>query len=233
MATAARLVRGEQQKQIVKLIEEMAGRMSAWEIWQDFIVLSALAISNSVDREYREQREQEYMKRASRYTREEMQRFPEMLALVVSALEENQDQDFLGDLFMCLGLGDQWKGQFFTPYCVCKAMAKLNSNEQMEQWEMGIYEDAIETWGRQAQMMKAAEELCELAAAINRLLCCEESGYRTREDVLAELMGEWADVEIMLNQLHVMIEMDEEVYIGKLEALQEKIRKAREAHADK
>ena len=103
---------------------------------------------------------------------------------------------------------------------------------QFEQWEMGIYEDAIETWGRQAQMMKAAEELCELAAAINRLLCCEASGYRIREDVLAELMEEWADVEIMLNQLHVMIEMDEEVYIGKLEALEGKIRKAREAHAD-
>lgn len=103
----------------------------------------------------------------------------------------------------------------------------------MEQWEMGIYEDAIETWGRQAQMMKAAEELCELAAAINRLLCCEASGYRSHEDVLAELMGEWADAEIMLNQLHVMIEMDEEVYIRKLESLQEKIRKAREAHADK
>ena len=103
---------------------------------------------------------------------------------------------------------------------------------QFEQWEMGIYEDAIETWGRQAQMMKAAEELCELAAAINRLLCCEATGYRSHEDVLAELMGEWADVEIMLNQLHVMIEMDEEIYIGKLEALQEKIRKAREAHAD-
>lgn len=98
----------------------------------------------------------------------------------------------------------------------------------MEQWEMGIYEDAIETWGRQAQMMKAAEELCELAAAINRLLCCEKSGYRSREEVMQELQGEWCDVEIMLNQLHVMIEMDEEVYIGKMEALQEKIKKARE-----
>lgn len=75
----------------------------------------------------------------------------------------------------------------------------------MEQWEMGIYEAAIETWGRQAQMMKAAEELCELAAAINRLLCCEKSGYRSREDVLAELMGELADVEIMLNQLHYWV----------------------------
>lgn len=98
----------------------------------------------------------------------------------------------------------------------------------MEQWEMGIYEDAIETWGRQAQMLKAAEELCELAAAINRLLCCEKSGYRSREEVMQELQGEWCDVEIMLNQLHVMIEMDEEVYIGKMEALQEKIKKARE-----
>ena len=98
----------------------------------------------------------------------------------------------------------------------------------MEQWEMGIYEAAIETWGRDAQMLKAAEELSELAAAINRLLCCEKAGYRSREDVLAELMGEWADAEIMLNQLHVMLDMDDEVYIGKLEALEEKIRKARE-----
>ena len=98
----------------------------------------------------------------------------------------------------------------------------------MEQWEMGIYEAAIETWGREAQLMKAAEELSELAAAINRLLCCEKSGYRSREEVMQELMGEWADAEIMLNQLHVMIEMDEEVYIGKLEALDEKTRKARD-----
>lgn len=96
------------------------------------------------------------------------------------------------------------------------------------QWEMGIYEDAVETWGREAQLMKAAEELSELAAAINRILCCEASGYRSREEVMKELMGEWADAEIMLNQLHVMLDMDDEVYIGKLEALEEKIRKARE-----
>ena len=132
MGSAARLVRGEQQKQIVKLIEGMAGRRSAWEIWQDFIVMSALAISNCVDREHRETREREYMKRAEQYTREELEQFPAMLALTVDALEENPDQDFLGDLFMCLGLGDQWKGQFFTPYCICKAMAKLNCKEQLE-----------------------------------------------------------------------------------------------------
>ena len=97
-----------------------------------------------------------------------------------------------------------------------------------EQWEMDMYEEAIETWGREAQLMKTAEELSELAAAINRLLCCEKSGYRSREEVMAELQGELCDAEIMLNQLHVMLELDDEVYIGKLEALEEKIRKARE-----
>ena len=98
----------------------------------------------------------------------------------------------------------------------------------IEQWEMGIYEDAVETWGREAQLMRAAEELSELAAAINRLLCCEKSGYRSREEVMPELQGAGCDAEIMLYQLHVMLDMDNEVYIGKLEALEGKIRKARE-----
>ena len=41
---------------------------------------------------------------------------------------------------------------------------------QFEQWEMGVYEDAIETWGREAQLMKAAEELSELAAMEGRTI---------------------------------------------------------------
>ena len=97
--------------------------------------------------------------------------------------------------------------------------------------EERIYCDAIATWGREAQLMKAAKELSELAAAINRLLCCEASGYRTREDVLAELQGEYADVEIMLYQLRMLIVMPREIYVKKLNALEEKIKKARERNA--
>lgn len=89
----------------------------------------------------------------------------------------------------------------------------------MEQWEMGIYEDAVETWGREAQLMKAAEELSEMAAAINRLMCCEVSGYRNHDEVLEE---------IMLCQLRMLIDMPYEIYVEKLNALEEKIRKARE-----
>lgn len=94
--------------------------------------------------------------------------------------------------------------------------------------EKKIYDDAIATWGREAQMMKAAEELSEMAAAINRLLCCEVSGYRNHDEVLEELKGEYADVEIMLCQLRMLIDMPYEIYVEKVNALEEKIRKARE-----
>lgn len=43
-------------------------------------------------------------------------------AIVVEALERNPDQDFLGRLYMSLELGNHWKGQFFTPYDVCRYM---------------------------------------------------------------------------------------------------------------
>lgn len=89
--------------------------------------------------------------------------------------------------------------------------------------ENKIYNDAIATWGREAQMMKAAEELSEMAAAINRLMCCEVSGYRNHDEVLEELM---------LCQLRMLIDMPYEIYVEKLNALEEKIRKAREAHAE-
>lgn len=51
----------------------------------------------------------------------------EMLGLITMALEENPEQDFLGSMFMRLELGNHWKGQFFTPYSVCKAMAEMNA----------------------------------------------------------------------------------------------------------
>lgn len=42
---------------------------------------------------------------------------------MVKALEENPEQDFLGELFMGLGLGSHWNGQFFTPYHIGHFMA--------------------------------------------------------------------------------------------------------------
>lgn len=56
-------------------------------------------------------------------------------AIVVEALERNPEQDFLGELYMELELGNHWKGQFFTPYCVCKMMSEITVGDVDRQIE--------------------------------------------------------------------------------------------------
>ncbi len=125
-------LRGEAQKNIVKLMDNLCIRYSRWEVWQDFIVMSAISIANVMDSPYREGRERQYMERARRYSGKELEIFGRMLFEVTEEMERNPNQDFLGDLFMSLGIGNEWKGQFFTPYTVCRAMASTTYNAELE-----------------------------------------------------------------------------------------------------
>lgn len=49
----------------------------------------------------------------------------EMLMQMVYAIDENPDQDFLGELYMACNLGNDHAGQFFTPYNVCQCMSEI------------------------------------------------------------------------------------------------------------
>lgn len=132
MGKAIRRVRGEAQKTIVKLMGELTGRYSGWEIWQDFIIMSAISIANTVGGPYKDAREKEYRARAGKYSAQEMEIFSQMLYEVVADLERCPDQDFLGELFMALDLGNEWKGQFFTPYDVCRMMAAMSFGDDFK-----------------------------------------------------------------------------------------------------
>lgn len=133
MSKAARYVRNDDQKAVINSLDKLTGRYSLWELWQDFIIMSACSISNCFPHPNREKREEEYKQRADKYRPEEIAVFSECLMGVAEALEKNPDQDFLGELFMALGLSDSWKGQFFTPYCVCRMMAAMTLGEDLEQ----------------------------------------------------------------------------------------------------
>ena len=121
-----RSLRG-QQKDFQKLFSTLCDRHSAWEVWSDFINLAAITISNAVDRQGKDHDEREnlYTQIIQRYIKAEQAVMPELFDLMVTALDENPDQDFLGEMFMVLELGNHWKGQFFTPYCICEAMARM------------------------------------------------------------------------------------------------------------
>lgn len=112
------------QKEFVKLLQRNAGRFRAREVFRDFCELSALAISNRHDRLHYEAREARYLDLISKYTKEEIARFPEMLNCVVASLARDH-HDCLGELFMSLEMGDAGKGQFFTPYSVSQLMARM------------------------------------------------------------------------------------------------------------
>ena len=115
-------------KEFIKRFDSMCGARPRWNIWSDFVHLSAYMISCSVDMIHKNKREKDYMTISSGYTKEEMTGFSELFGLTVMALEENPDQDFLGHLYMHLNLGNSNTGQFFTPYNVSKLCAQMSDN---------------------------------------------------------------------------------------------------------
>lgn len=118
----------EHQKAFIKLIEANARRHRKHEAFRDFCEMAAISLSNAVDVAQAERREARYMQLVGRYEREEVARFPQMLAHIVQSLEYGM-HDCLGQLFMALELGDHWKGQYFTPYPVAYLMAELGCGD--------------------------------------------------------------------------------------------------------
>lgn len=105
---------------------KLTARHSRHHVWSDFVTMSACAISNACDTRFYKKREEMYLESVKRYTREEANMFAELLGFVVMALEQNPEQDFLGEIFHRLNLHNEWHGQFFTPYHIGSFMAAVN-----------------------------------------------------------------------------------------------------------
>lgn len=125
MTMAKKSIHTSCQRAIIQLLESIQGKYSKWELWQDFIIMSAVSIANAVNTLHREQREQLYLDRAKKYSESELGVFAQMLKEAIEEIERNPEQDLLGELFMALGLSNEWKGQFFTPYHICQMMAAI------------------------------------------------------------------------------------------------------------
>lgn len=95
-----------------------------WTLWTDFIEMMAISISNAVDLRQKNVREERFKDITKKYTLEEMNIFKQMYADLVVDLEMDP-RDVLGEIFMELGLGDKWKGQFFTPHSLSRVMTTI------------------------------------------------------------------------------------------------------------
>lgn len=131
MANDARLVRDPHQKEIVKLFSAFDGSKNRRKIFEDFITMTACMISNTCDPVHVEEREKLYMQFASQYKPNELDVFARMIAEIVNGLEDNPDQDFLGEMYMALEFGSSSAGQSFTPYSVCQMTASVVTDFDM------------------------------------------------------------------------------------------------------
>lgn len=114
----------DHQKELLRLLGSLAYRHSNWQVFADFAEAAAISLSNAVDWRQRDKREERYMQLIKRYERDELAKFPQMLAELTLALEDELS-DVLGRTFHDLELHNKWAGQFFSPYSLCQMMAKM------------------------------------------------------------------------------------------------------------
>ena len=113
------------RRTLAKLLQANAHRHHLWDVFADFVELGALAMRNAFDPRGWDQREQRYLGIVKKYERDEVTRFCEAYAALAAAMED-EPGDVLGALFGELELGNAARGQFFTPYELCRLLARLN-----------------------------------------------------------------------------------------------------------
>ena len=118
-AAVTRSIRDDHQKNFLKIFNGLTGKHSRWEIWEDFVTLTAIEISNSTDKVNAPERTKMYQTIVSKYSAKEREGMAEMLGEVIMGMEQNPDQDFLGSLYMMCELGNSHAGQRPTTAADC------------------------------------------------------------------------------------------------------------------
>ena len=111
----------DSKKEFIKLFNKLTRQHNPYTVFADFVKLSSIALHNGAH--YSEELESEYMQIINSYDKKHIDIFPKLLGCCVEALEVMND--FLGDIFMELEIGNKKAGQFFTPYHLSKMMATM------------------------------------------------------------------------------------------------------------
>lgn len=162
--------KGEFQRDFIKIFDSLTGRFNRWEVWKDIVWCIAIAISNRVDERFRDSREKTYMDIVSKYSEQEVNKIADLFGIlhknIIDKTENGNYGDFLGEIFMELGLGNDAGGQFFTPYNICQLMARVTLDADMERAQQAIEKQGYMTCmdcacGAGATLIGAAEACVE------------------------------------------------------------------------
>jgi len=96
------------------------------QVFEDFVICCAYSLANAAS--YNQEREDEYLRIAKKYEKEEFNSFAKMFAALQIELGKEDFDDVLGNLYEDLGLSSKHLGQFFTPIHISDLMAKITFN---------------------------------------------------------------------------------------------------------
>lgn len=114
------------KKEIIKIINGLSGSRSPYDVFCDWVKCMALSIQNNCSfygTSVWQEREEEHIKTIHPYGTDK-KKFSEMFALLALILEDDMT-DALGQIYMESGCGNKNTGQFFTPFHVSEACARL------------------------------------------------------------------------------------------------------------
>lgn len=110
------------RSRFISVFRSTGRQLGRWEVFSDFLSLAASELDMV---RIRTPESMEHCRKiCARYEASDIANMQEMFCLMVCALEA-KFHDFLGAIFMELELGDNFRGQYFTPYSVQCLMARM------------------------------------------------------------------------------------------------------------
>lgn len=117
------IISTEYEKRFIKTIKSLTGRYGIRDVWEHFIRITAYTLANQLTPLYSQVREDMYLDIIAKHTKEETEKFADLLAITMQALSENPRQDFLGGILMKLQINNKGTAQILTPYHIAEMMS--------------------------------------------------------------------------------------------------------------
>ncbi|EGT3614885.1 SAM-dependent DNA methyltransferase [Clostridium perfringens] len=107
------------------IFKELSEKHGFIQVFNDFLEISTLAISNNTTKDKLLEREARYIEICKKYNKYEIKKFSHILAKLSLELEE-KPRDVLGEILMELQEGNKITGQYLTPFHISELQSKLS-----------------------------------------------------------------------------------------------------------
>lgn len=178
------------KNEIIKCLSEMTGQYAEWQIFCDWVKVSAISVQNACcmihDQTWAD-RERQFAEVMQRYSKEHQEMFSKMYMLLEIELHM-EIYDVLGTVYMESGCANKSTGQFFSPFNISMAAAKTMSLE-LDERHMKMYEPSAGAGG--------------MIIAVAKILNEKNINFQKKMKVLAQDL-DWTSVYMCYLQLSLL-----------------------------